>query len=82
MCRTHNMKIVFKVADKPVSPLYPIFCVGAHDALEISFELVSGKVGAGNTKGGIIIVLLTSCLASLESAVRQLTIFVFIGKTD
>ncbi len=36
----------------------------------------------GNTKGGSITVLLTSCLTSLESAVLQLTIFVFICKTD
>jgi hypothetical protein len=37
---------------------------------------------AGNTKGGSITVLLTSCLTGLELAVRQLTIFVFICKTD
>ncbi len=37
---------------------------------------------AGNTKGGSIIVLLTSCLTGFESAVRQLIIFVFICKTD
>jgi hypothetical protein len=36
----------------------------------------------GNTKGGSITVLLTSCLTGLESAVRQLTIFDFISKTD
>jgi hypothetical protein len=36
----------------------------------------------GNTKGGIITVLLTSCLTGLESAVWQLTFFVFICKTD
>jgi hypothetical protein len=35
------------------------------------------KVKAGNTKGGTIIVLLTSCLTGLESVVRQLTIFCF-----
>jgi hypothetical protein len=34
----------------------------------------------GNTKGGSIIVPLTSCLNGLESAVWQLTIFVFICK--
>ncbi len=33
---------------------------------------------SGNTKGGSITVLLTSCLTGLESAVWQLTIFVFI----
>ncbi len=36
----------------------------------------------GNTKGGSITVLLTSCLTGLESAVWQPTIFVFICKTD
>jgi hypothetical protein len=36
-------------------------------------------VQAGNTKGGSITVPLTSCL---ESAVCQMTIFVFIYKTD
>jgi hypothetical protein len=33
-------------------------------------------------KGGSITVPLTSCLTGLESAVWQLTIFVFICKTD
>jgi hypothetical protein len=37
---------------------------------------------AGNTKGGSITVPLTSCLTGLESAAWQLTIFVFICKTD
>ncbi len=37
-------------------------------------------VWAGNTKGGSITVLLTSCLTGLESAVWQLTIFVLIAK--
>ncbi len=36
----------------------------------------------GNTKAGSITVPLTSCLTGLESAVWQLTIFVFICKTD
>jgi hypothetical protein len=36
----------------------------------------------GNTKGGSIVVRLTSCLTGLESAVGQLTIFAFICKTD
>jgi hypothetical protein len=39
-------------------------------------------IGAGNTKGGSITVPLTSCLTGLEPAVWQLTIFVFIPKTD
>ena len=37
-------------------------------------------LGPGNTKGGNITVPLTSCLTGLESAVCQLTIFVFICK--
>ncbi len=37
---------------------------------------------SGNTKGGCIIVPLASCLTGLESAVGQLTILVFIFKTD
>jgi len=36
----------------------------------------------GNTKGGSIPVPLTSCLTGLELAVKQLTIFIFICKTD
>ncbi len=40
------------------------------------------KDKSGNTKGESINVPLTSCLTSLESAVWQLTIFVFIYKTD
>jgi hypothetical protein len=40
------------------------------------------KVKPGNTKRGGITVPLTSCLTGLESAVWQLTIFVFICKTD
>jgi hypothetical protein len=36
----------------------------------------------GNTKGGSITVPLTSCLTGLKSPVLQLTIFVFICKTD
>ncbi len=39
-------------------------------------------VRPGNTKGGSITVPLTSCLTGLESAVWQLTIFLFICKTD
>ena len=41
----------------------------------------SFKVIPGNTKRGNIIALLTSCLTGLESALWQLTIFVFICKT-
>ncbi len=36
----------------------------------------------GNTKGGSITVLLTSCLIGFESAAWQLTIYIFICKTD
>ncbi len=39
-------------------------------------------VKPGNTRGGSITVPLTSCLTCLESAAWQLTIFVFICKTD
>ncbi len=39
------------------------------------------KVGPGNTKGGITVPL-TSCLTGSKSAVWQLTIFVFMCKTD
>ncbi len=39
-------------------------------------------VNTGNTKGGSIPLPLTFCLTGLESAVWQLTIFVFIWKTD
>ncbi len=37
---------------------------------------------AGNTKGSSITVPLTSCLTGLQPSVWQLTIFVFIWKTD
>jgi hypothetical protein len=40
------------------------------------------KTDQGILKGGSITVPLTSCLTGLESAVGQLTIFVFICKTD
>ncbi len=39
-----------------------------------------GQIGTGNTKGGSITVLLTSCLTGLESAVSQLTIFFLFAK--
>ncbi len=40
------------------------------------------KLSPDNTKGGSITALLPSCMTGLESAVWQLTIFVFIFKTD
>ncbi len=40
------------------------------------------RITPGNTKGGSITVPLTSCLTGLESAVWQLTSFVFICKTE
>ncbi len=46
------------------------------------YSSTSQTVWSGNTKGGSITVQLTSCLTGLESAVWQLTIFVFIYKTD
>jgi hypothetical protein len=47
------------------------------------FSLAIGTMlgEAGNTKGESITVPLTFCLTGLESAVWQLTIFVFICKT-
>jgi len=39
--------------------------------------MLKKNVEAGNTKGGSITVLLTSCLTGLKSAVWQLTMFVF-----
>ncbi len=42
----------------------------------------TGRHRPGNTKWGSITVPLTSCLTGLESAVWQLTFFIFICKTD
>ncbi len=50
--------------------------------LSIKIHTHTHKLTPGNTKGGNITVLLTSCLTGLESAVLQLTIFVFISKMD
>jgi hypothetical protein len=58
------------------SPLAGEFVERARDTV------FSAKVCLGNTKGGSITLPLTSCLTGLESAVRLLTIFVFICKTD
>jgi hypothetical protein len=44
--------------------------------------LYSTVVKPWNTKGGSITAPLTSCLTGFESAVRELTIFVYICKTD
>ncbi len=41
-----------------------------------------GSILSENTKGGSITVLLSSCLTGLELAVWQMTILVFICKTD
>jgi hypothetical protein len=49
---------------------------------ESELKLNDAMLKSGNTKGGSITVLLTSCLTGLESAVQQLIIFVFICKTD
>jgi hypothetical protein len=58
---------------------YAVICSfpGTHN-----IDASKAKVKAGNTKRGRITVLLTSCLTGLESVVWQLTIFVFICKTD
>ncbi len=48
-------------------------------AWDLKFQVC---LGSGNTKEGSITVPLISCLTGLESAVWQLTMFVFICKTD
>ncbi len=49
----------------------------------VTYNRKTFKVQAtGNTKGGSITLPLTSCLTGLKSIVCQLTIFVFICKTD
>jgi hypothetical protein len=63
----------------PHSPCY--FCT-LEDFVTSCYPFPLVIVKAGNTKGGSITVLLTSCLTSLESAVCQLIIVVFICKTD
>jgi hypothetical protein len=50
--------------------------------LHLIERLYGAKLCPVNTKGGSITLLLTSCLTGLESDVGQLTIFVFICKTD
>jgi hypothetical protein len=66
-----------------------IYTCSVSDTVSQSLRLhiIDGKALApkpyqGNTKGGSITVLLTSCLTGLESAVGELTMFVFICKTD
>ncbi len=51
---------------------------------KISWSVFSIFLSAypGNTKGGSVTVPLSSCLTTLESAVWQLKIFVFICKTE
>ncbi len=56
--------------------------LGSESANAKQFPGPSFYCVAGNTKGGSITVPLTSYLTGLESAVWQLTIFVFICKTD
>ncbi len=50
--------------------------------LSLSLRLLGNRARPGNTKGGSITVLLTSCLTGLKLFVWQLTIFVIICKTD
>ncbi len=52
-----------------------------HSTLKHEFPQLTPISRSGNTKGGSITVPLTSYLSGLESAVWQLTIFVFICKT-
>jgi hypothetical protein len=54
-------------------------CMFAYHPIYLS---VNQLVSPGNTKGGSITAPLTSCLTGLESAVWQLTNFVFNCKTD
>jgi len=69
-------------------PRLSLFCVQASHSMCGLFGRIglhhplNGIVNPGNTKGGSITVPLTSCLTGLESAVWQLTIFVFICKTE
>jgi hypothetical protein len=56
-------------------------CVDPAAAVNV-FSIVRTVAVSRDTKGGSITVQLTSCLTGLESAVFQLTIFVFICKTD
>jgi len=56
--------------------------VGASSSISLRpIQVKRALVASGNTKGGSITVPLTSCLTGLESAVWQLTVFVFICKT-
>jgi hypothetical protein len=48
----------------------------------VGIKITNDIVCSGNTKVGSITVPLTSCLTSLGSAVRQLTIYVFVYKTE
>ncbi len=68
----------FHMAEKHLSEK----CIWPNQAPSTSGWPVLKNIAAGNTKGGSITVLLTSCLTGLESAVWQLTIYVFICKTD
>ncbi len=53
-----------------------------HISLRVNMMIVFGLYVIILSEGGSITVLLTSCLAGLESAVWLLTIFIFICKTD
>jgi len=53
-----------------------------HLRLDTEWRKRTSILKPGNTNGGSITVPLTSCLTGLESAVWQLTIFLFICKTD
>jgi len=62
----------------------PYFARAVSYARKMLMKLTIGfwLLKPGNTKGGSITVPLTSCLTGLDSAVWQLTFFVFICKTD
>ncbi len=64
-------------ADCRYPECYYAECRGARFEFNGCFLLARALIKAGNTKGGCITVPLTSCLTGLESAVWNLTIFVF-----
>ncbi len=71
-------KATFSVLTSPTTQFEQIFNEIGYKTLAVVDNILQKP---GNTEGGSITVLLTSCLTGLESAVCQLTIFVFICKT-
>ncbi len=78
-----NIKVVWKgLTDKYSNSLQTFVNYVRKSFYDIGPSSSGALVEPGNTKGGSITIPLTSCLTSLESVVRQLTIFVFICNTD